>query len=388
MAKAKCSLLDPMTPGALSEADEKRCMQLLACHTYDQVQEITGLSKGTIYRIALKSGARKTEARIKQRHTDRRRQQEAFLREVMDAPATADVLDFLADIPDNSISCHLTSPPYNAAKRYLGSSTVDALHHVYFHGWLMQIVAEMARTLKPGGVVFLNMGHTTDEAGGWMPMDIMLFDDLRRVGLTAQNRVIWTQPHGLTPKGKLSGRYETALVFSKGEPTFNPNAARKPQKHPTKRAYKGPNKGQLSGHPYGAWPSDLWDDIPSVRANHPDRKHGDHPAQFPVGLAKRAVLLYTLPGDTVCDVFIGSGTTGVAAVETGRHFTGADLGYEELRAKRLAAATPDTVTWLSGVTDQSVAIWQAEARRVDRTGVPVTAAQERAQCRKMFPDAA
>lgn len=371
----------PMIPGALTSKDEARCMALLATHTYDEVQALTGLSKGTIYRIALKSGARKTEARIRQRHADRKRQQEAFLREVMDSTATADVLDFLAEIPNGSIACHVASPPYNVSKPYQGSSTADALHHVYFHGWLMQIVAEMARTLKPGGVVFLNVGNTMDEHGERLPMDILLFDSLRRVGLTFQNRVIWTQPHGLTPKARLAGRYETVLVFSKGTPRFNPNAARQPQKQPSKRAYKGPNKGELSGHPFGAWPTDVWNDIASVRSNHPERQHGDHPAQFPVGLAKRAILLYTLPGDTVCDVFMGSGSTSVAAIESGRHFIGADLGYEALRTQRVAHAMADTFTPLTGVTDQSVALWQAEAKRVDRTAPAITAAQDRAQCR-------
>jgi DNA modification methylase len=370
-----------MTPGHLTAENEQRVIQLLATHSYAEVQEATGLSKGTIYRLALKSGARKTEARILQRHRERRQEQESFLREIMDSTATADVLDFLAGLPDNSVACHVTSPPYNASKPYLGSSTADALHHVFFHGWLMQVVAEMARTLKPGGVVFLNVGNTRDEEGHWMPMDVMLFEDLRRAGLTFQNRVVWTQPHGLTPKARLAGRYETVLIFSKGaQPTFNPNAVRSPQKFPGKRAYKGPNKGQLSGHPLGAWPADVWSDIPSVRNDHPDRKFGAHPAQFPVNLARRAILLYTLPGDTVCDVFMGSGSTAVAAVETGRHFVGADLGYEELRGKRVAAATPDSVSVLQGVTDQAVALWQMEAKKVEHAALARSATQEVQEC--------
>lgn len=364
---------------------QRRAIALLATHTYEEVRQKTGMSRGTIYDLACKVGARKHESRIQQRQAERRSWQEAFLREMINTTATADVLDFLAGIPDNSVACHITSPPYNAAKPYLDSPMADALHHVYFHGWLMQVVAEMARTLKPGGVVCLNMGNTTDQNGSWLPMDVMLFNDMQRAGLTPLNRVVWTQPHGLTPKSKLAGRYETVLIFCKGpQATFNPNAARKPQRHPGKRAYKGPNKGQLSGHPLGAWPTDVWDDIPSVRANHPDRKHGDHPAQFPVGLAKRAVLLYTMPGDLVCDVFMGSGSTAVAAIETGRHFTGADLGYGELRSKRIAAAQLDRVTPLTGVTEESLAVWQAEAHRVDKRAQPVTRAQEKAQCRAMF----
>lgn len=377
------SSVTPLHPDLTPE--QQHAIALLATQTYQETADATGMSRGAIYKLALKVGARKHESRIRQRAAERRRDQQAFMAEIMDHTANADVLDFLAGIPDNSIACHVTSPPYNASKPYLGSSTADALHHVYFHGWLMQIIAEMARTLKPGGVVVLNTGATRDEAGDFLPMDVMLFDNLRRSGLTFQNRVVWTQPHGLTPHDRLAGRYETVLVFSKGAAaTFNPNVARKPQKHPGKRAYKGPNKGQLSGHPFGAFPTDVWDDIASVRANHPDRKHGDHPAQFPVALAKRAIMLYTLPGDTVCDVFMGSGSTAVASVETGRHFVGADLGYETLRAKRLAHATPDQVSMLDGVTDQTVALWQAEARRVDRVAPAISVAQEQAQCKAIL----
>lgn len=370
-------------PGLTPE--EQQAIALLNTHTYEEVRQQTGMSRGKIYKLAMQVGARKHETRIRQRQAERKQWREAFLREMLDTTATADVLDFLAAIPDNSVQCHLTSPPYNVGKAYGNSPMADAMHHVFFHGWLMQVVAEMARTLKPGGVVVLNMGNTQDELGDWLPMDVMLFQDMKRAGLTPQNRIVWTQPHGLTPKRRLAGRYETVLVFSKGEQvTFNPNAARKPQRNPGKRAYKGPNKGQMSGHPLGAFPTDVWDDIPSVRSNHPDRKHGDHPAQFPVALAKRAILLYTQPDDLVCDVFMGSGSTAVAAIETGRHFVGADLAYGDLRERRIAAAQLDQVTPLTGITDESLAIWQAEAHRVEHAAIPVSAAVERRQCREVF----
>ncbi|MGH8159271.1 MAG: DNA-methyltransferase [Rhodanobacter sp.] len=365
-----------------TEAD---VVAMLATQTYADVQQATGRSKGAIYRIAMKAGARKTEARIHQRKADRQREQQAFVQEMIDSTTTADVLDFLAGLPDDSVACHVTSPPYNVGKKYGDSPGADTMRFVYFHGWLMQVVSELARTVRPGGVVCLNVGKTPDWTGSMLPMGVMLFEDLRRAGLTFQSRVVWTQPHGLTPSRRLADRYETILIFSKGPvATFNPNAVRKPQKQPSKRSFKGPNKGQLSGHAFGAAPTDVWADIPSVRANHPDRRHGDHPAQFPVGVAKRAVLLYTLPGDLVCDVFAGSGSTAVAAIEAGRHFTGADLFYENLRATRIAAATKDAVSMLEGVTDESLAVWQAEACKVRLTATPISDDAEVAQCRDLF----
>lgn len=54
------------------------------------------------------------------------------------------------------------------------------------------------------------------------------------------------------------------------------------------------------------------------------RKNDDHPAKFPLELARRVVQLYSDPGDIVMDPFVGSGTTAVAAVLMGRQFVGID----------------------------------------------------------------
>lgn len=118
--------------------------------------------------------------------------------------------------------------------------------------------------------------------------------------------------------------------------------------------------------------------------NHPEAREGRHPAQFPVALPKQAILLYTQAGDVVCDCFSGSGTTAVAAIETGRSFIGADLYYEDLRQRRIAAARMDESCPLPGVTDESIAVWQAEAHRVERTpDVPLTPEEDHALCSQL-----
>jgi DNA modification methylase len=345
---------------------EDAVLALLKSHTYEEVRSITGWSRGKIYALAMRTGSRKTEQRIRERAEDRRKRQQDTLEQLLNTTAKADVLDFLDGLPDNSVALHFTSPPYNLGKKYGDCPSADVMRFTYFHGWMMQIISEMARTLRPGGVICLNVGKTRDWENNLMPLDVLLFEDLRRSGLSFQSRVVWTINHGLTPKARLSERNETILVFSKGEQsTFNPTPARTPQKHPSKRAFKGERAGDLSGNPLGAFPSDVWSDINQVAHNHPDASHGRHPAQFPVRLVKRAVMIYTLPGDLVCDCFNGSGSTSVACVETGRPFVGADLFYEDLRGKRLAVATADSYSPLPGISDEGLAVWQAEVRRVD-----------------------
>ena len=63
----------------------------------------------------------------------------------------------------------------------------------------------------------------------------------------------------------------------------------------------------------------------SIFATPPDeKKFGRHPTQKPLGLLERIISASTTPDAVVFDPFMGSGTTGVAAVKLGRKFTGID----------------------------------------------------------------
>lgn len=343
-------------------ADEALIISLLATKTYDQIRQETGFSRGKIYAAALKFGARKTESRIREKAAERRQRQRDTLEAIIDKTATSDVLDYMDSLPDGSAQLVLTSPPYNVGKLY-GSAAGDSLRHIYWLGWLMQIVSEASRVLAEGGVLALQVGATRDSADQIVPIDLLIHDAIMKTGLTFQNRVTWVVPHGLTPKRRLAGRSETVLIYSRGEPAhFNADSARTPQKQPGKRAFKGPNKGRISSHPLGAWPSDVWQ-IPNIGANNGEKT--GHPAQMPEELARRVIQLYTVPGDLVVDPFSGSGTTHAVCIETGRRFTGCDLMYADLRDVRLAKAGLADMCTLPGVTDESVAVWQAEAVRVD-----------------------
>lgn len=356
---------------------------------YDEISDLTKKpawpysvwSRGRIYNLVTRQRMRVTESRIAERREERRaRQREAF-EELLNTTATADVLDFLDGIPDESVQLHVTSIPYNVGKRYGDGASADAMRHVFYHGWIMQVVSELARTLKDGGTIVLQVGTTKDEFGQTVPLDTLLYGDLRRAGLTYRNRIVWPSQNGLTPKARLAERYETALVFSKGEPVFNPNAIRVPQKYPAKRHFKGPHRGKLSGHVLGGHPTDVWN-ITHLGHNMPEKT--EHPAQFPVAFPLRAILAYTMPGDVVCDVFCGSGSSWEAAVRAGRAFIGADLFYHDLRVARMANVVPDRVTPFAGVTAESTAVWAAEARRVDAPAAPVTEADDVALALTLF----
>ena len=69
-------------------------------------------------------------------------------------------------------------------------------------------------------------------------------------------------------------------------------------------------------------------------------RRDQHPTQKPVALGAHFISLHTQPGDTVLDPFMGSGTTGVAAVQTGRNFIGIEIEpkYFEIAQARISAA--------------------------------------------------
>jgi hypothetical protein len=90
------------------------------------------------------------------------------------------------------------------------------------------------------------------------------------------------------------------------------------------------------------------------------------------------------------------GTRGSAAVtsnsrqnsnsqnsKTPAHWVGADLFYRDLNNRRLAATKQDEFRELPGVSDQSVAVWQMEAQRVDQKTLPITPVAEREMCQQM-----
>ena len=143
--------------------------------------------------------------------------------------------------------------------------------------------------------------------------------------------------------------HEEVAVFYRKQPTYNPQMTNrdKPIKsgkrcQPRNRTgtaevvnFEAPQKVYDKKHPTSiiAIPRD----IGVVNC---------HPTQKPVALMEYLIRTYTNPGDTVLDNCMGSGTTGVACVNTGRSFIGIEIEerYCEIAAKRLA----QEVTALNG----------------------------------------
>jgi adenine-specific DNA-methyltransferase len=210
----------------------------------------------------------------------------------------------------------VTSPPYNLGKSYEKKTS----NELYIEQQSAAI-AEAFRLLHPRGSICWQVGNYID-GGEVFPLDILLYQKFKDLGMRLRNRIIWTFGHGLHCQNRFSGRYETILWFTKSDDyTFHLDPVRIPSKYPEKKYFKGPKRGQFSGNPLGKNPSDVWD-IPNVKANHVEKT--DHPCQFPVGLVERLVLALTEKDDNVLDPYLGVGSTAIAALKHHRNAYGCD----------------------------------------------------------------
>lgn len=244
-----------------------------------------------------------------------------------------DALKFLSKLDTGSVDLIISSPPYCMGKAYEDSTNTDDF--LDMHDRLAPL---LARVLKDGGSLCWQVGHHVHN-GVVTPLDALVYMIFsKQKDLFLRNRIVWTFAHGVHANRRFSGRHETVLWFTKGSDyVFDLDAVRVPQKYPGKRHYKGPKKGEYSGNPLGKNPSDVWE-IPNVKANHVEKT--DHPCQFPVALPQRLVRALTTKDAVVCDPFLGSGSSAVAACLEGRNFIGCEIQpeYVAIARKRVANA--------------------------------------------------
>lgn len=248
----------------------------------------------------------------------------------------------LSEVPENSLDLTVSSPPYCIGKVYEEEKFVDDFMRSH-----RKILPKLVKATKWGGSICWQVGyHISDKTV--FPLDYAVFEILRDFPeVKLRNRIAWTFGHGLHGSKRFSGRHETILWFTKGaEYSFDLDSVRVPQKYPGKRHYRGEKRGELSCNPKGKNPGDVWD-IPNVKANHIEKT--SHPCQFPIAVAQRFVRALCPLDGLVFDPFMGSASTGAAALLENRRFLGSEINrdYLEIAAKRLASAALGTLAYRS-----------------------------------------
>lgn len=240
-------------------------------------------------------------------------------------------------VADRSVALVVTSPPYFAGKEYetdMGAGHIPSTYVEYLE-MLHDVFAVCLRKLEPGGRVAINVANLGRRPYRSLSADVMsiLQDDL---GMLLRGEVIWQKAKGAggscawgsyrSPQNPvLRDVTERVIIASKGR--FD-RAVKRAQRESAGL----PHEATIETGEFLDATIDVWD-IPSERAT----KVG-HPAPFPVALPKRLIELYTYKGDLVLDPFVGSGTTAVAAAESGRHYVGFDTesAYIQLAESRLS----------------------------------------------------
>jgi DNA modification methylase len=244
----------------------------------------------------------------------------------------------MGEVADASVALVVTSPPYFVGKEYesaLGEGGVPTSYLDYL-AMLRDVFAECARVLEPGGRIAVNVANLGRRPYRSLSADVIgiLQDDL---GLLLRGEIIWYKQRGSSgscawgsfqrpANPVLRDLTERLVVASKGRFDRAIPARR--------RAELGlPSEATMTREDFMEDTLDVWE-IPPESA-----QRVGHPAPFPVELPARLIDLYTYRDDLVLDPFLGSGSSAVAAVRTGRHYVGYDLdpNYIALAEQRVAA---------------------------------------------------
>jgi len=223
-------------------------------------------------------------------------------------------LELLQQVPDQSVDLLFTDPPYNLSPYSTGnmqfswrSEINNDLAEWDRHFDPAEFKAEFLRILKPTGNLFAFCSYNM--LGRWHEIFDPIFDTFQFF--------VWhkTNPVPKIRKQGFLNSCELVVCMWNKQHTWN----------------------------FGKQ-NEMHNFFQSPICMSPERlKEPKHPTQKPVGLLKHLIGIASNPGDLVLDPFMGVGSTGVAALELGRRFTGMELNdeYFEAAARRLRQTQPE-----------------------------------------------
>lgn len=231
--------------------------------------------------------------------------------------SNTDSVRFLRCLPEDSIDCTVTSPPYGNLRTYGGYDTWD------FEG----TVKELYRVMKPGGTVCWNVADETKKGrkSGESHREVL---GLMDAGFWFIDTIIYKKNNAPYPSSKrYRQEFEYVFIFTKGEQkTFNPIMDRKNKRAGQPGCFGTNTHRKKDGTfelirkkkvaEYGMR-GNVWEG--NTRGQEDCcRYKDDHPAKMPRWLARDLIISYSDPGDVISDPFSGSGTTGEEAIRLNR----------------------------------------------------------------------
>jgi len=231
-----------------------------------------------------------------------------------------DCLDVMQGIPDGSVDMVMTDPPF-------GTTACKWDVVIPFE----PMWAQLKRIVKPNGAIVL--------------MASQPFTSALVMSNAAMFKYCWiwkkTAATGhLNAKRMPMSDSEDVLVFYCHQPAYNPQGLI-PHGKTVRRGGNGGcygNSGKENFQEFTNYPRRTLEIASQGKTVHPTQK--------PVALMEYLIRTYTNPGETVLDFTMGSGTTGVAAANTGRRFIGIerDPDYFTIAQSRVLKAQADAIT--------------------------------------------
>ncbi len=237
----------------------------------------------------------------------------------------------LPRLPDQSVQCCVTSPPYWSLRDYdmPGQIGLEPSVDQYINR-LVEVFAEVKRVLKDDGVLWVNIGdaYTSGDRGyrapdkknpvramvyrpetpeGLKPKDLIglpwrLAFALQSDGWYLRSDLIWHKPNCMpeSVKDRPTRAHEYLFLFSKSEHYYYDNEAVRENGRNRRTVWSIPTQ------PF----------------------KGAHFATFPPALVEPCILAGSRPEDFVLDPFFGSGTVGVVSNAFGRRYIGVELNQD------------------------------------------------------------
>ena len=240
-------------------------------------------------------------------------------------------LEVMKDISTGSIDAIITDPPYGTtACKWDSVIDFDLM-------W-----EQLNRIIKPNGAIVLFGSEPFSSA-----LRMSNFQNWKYDWIWHKN-----QPSGQFNASKMPMKaYETISVFYKEQPTYNPQMVQRTEKELKRLSHKSV-EGVSTDTIYGdinrkslnryenitKYPTNVINDIKCVFNRSGEKVK--HPTQKPILLMEYLINTYTNEKETVLDFTMGSGSTGVACVNTNRNFIGIEMDskYFEIAEQRIKEA--------------------------------------------------
>jgi len=220
-----------------------------------------------------------------------------------------DAIQFLKELPDNSIQLILIDPPYN-----LDLDTWDTFQN--YLDWAKQWLDEIFRVLSETSncVIFGDFQYQDLKKGDLL--EVMHYTR-HHTNLRFTNLVIWYYKNGMSAHRFFANRHEEAIWLSKtNKYYFNLDEVRVPFDDETKELYKKDKRLNPDSIEKGKNPTNVWE---INRLNGNSKERVGHLTQKPAEIIQRFVKALSYKGSIVLDFFAGFGTTGRVCIEEQRH---------------------------------------------------------------------